>query len=115
MGLQDGPAGRGADSGQERVATLQPVVGGSGYAESDRHAAGVGGGTRGGGGQAGAQGRSAGDEKTQQDHRGARGAAPGSVGTTLAGNGSDRGRGATDFGADQDGCGEVACGDSPGA
>src|SRR5439155_11930269 len=65
--------------------------------------------------QAGAQGRSAGDEKTQQDHSGARGAAPGNIGTTLAGNGSDRGGGAADFGADQDGRGEVAGGDSPGA
>src|ERR1035437_5933463 len=39
------------------------------------------------GSQTGAQGSSEGDEETQQNHRGACGAAPGSVGEALAGNG----------------------------
>src|ERR1022692_413889 len=65
--------------------------------------------------QTGAQGSSEGDEETQQNHRGACGAAPGSMGKTLAGNGSQRGRGAADSGADRGGCGEVARGDSTGA
>src|ERR1017187_8698784 len=47
MVLQNGPARRGENSGQERVAALQPVGAGSGYAEGDRQAAGGGGGKQG--------------------------------------------------------------------